>query len=933
MADLTIDLATLNVMKNGSKVPQEPDLESLGSEDEGPPDFTLNMEKWMRGTEKWKKEGGQIENDREDDEGQLSGGKGSEGGESVEEEKRKDMEDLDSDFLPLSASTPAPNAASKENVPERSHPSDMRNVTHRPWSRLNARAVQTTTSDEVSNQIRDLQIKIEQLQMADGKHQLVKDSLQLENSTLRDEIDGLRDELSSMRSTVSKMRQQAKVTDQERELERKSQEEAKSKVSSSQNKFEPLLQELAIARSTAEAEKRHSEAKITALEAKFLSTQESLMKQQIDSRYAQEVKNAENLKLRSELDICKGEAKAYQQTLQTREEDHTAAIAVLHKKLDAGHEAQSRADVLKMELDHALEQLAETRRIVDTVEDENDRLTQENERQRDELNATTTILGGKDAAIAAAKSTIDDLRDEISRIKGEKNIGLIGEDVHDAEIKQLRQQHRAELRAAQVVHEQKQKDLNATISRAQDGMRRQGARLQKTHREELASLKQEIVTLKSRLNKAPADPPAATVAEYRNAIRMLSTKLNVANETILSTRHTLAEAHKSLAVSMSDVNRLNKQFDAFKTAVKKHYHDRLQQQDLEWRKKMNAVLKDREVIVKQLFIMWGREEMGIAPEGEKQPYRYKFFKKNGERIPQPGELDKNGNRIPLPGEKDKNEECVTQPGEKDKKEERIPQRGEKDKQEQRTVRIAENDKRGEQASMTVEKQNDGKRVQSSALSEKNQKQEAQIQSAADAAAAAEAAKNDRLIRKITEKHQNEQRLQSAAENAKHDRLVRKILEKHQKQEKMQTATENAKNDHLIQKILAKHQQQEQIQSATAADTETAKNNITLARKPTEKQQHHSKSNPAAVLQNATNEALICKMAAKQKHKERLLELRDKLDKIQASYKPIPDLQIDERMMRLIREMEERKGVEGVEGRAGQEGVVGLGRKQKGSAEV
>ena len=756
MADLTIDLATLNVTDNGPKVyqPQEPDLESLGSEDDGPPDFTLNMEKWMRGTEKWKKEGGRIENDRHDDEGQISEEKESAGGESVEDKKEDVGED--SDFLPLHASTPVPYLASKENVPE---PSDTQNIAHRPSSRLHTEAVHTTTSDEVSDKIRDLQIKIEQLQMEDGKHQLVKNSLQLENSTLRDEIDGLRDELSEVRGTISKMRQQIKVTDKERESERKSQEEAKSKVSSLQNKLEPVVQELAIARSTAEVEKRHSEAKILVLEGKLLSTQETLMKQQIDAHFAQEIKNNENIRLKSELDICKGEARAYQQTLYTREEDHRVAVGVLHKKLDAGHEAQSRADVLKMELDHALEQLAESRRIVNTIEDENDRLTQENERQRDELNETATILTGKDASLAAAKSTIDELRDDVSRLKGEKNIGMIGEDVHDEEIRRIRQQYREELRTAQVVHQQKQSDLNANMLRLQDGMRREAIRLQRTHEDEIKSLKHEVATLKSRLRKSPTDLPAATIVEYRNTVRTLSTKLNVANETILSTRHSLAEAHKSLAISTSDVDRLNKKFEAFKPAVKKHYQDQLHQHELEWRTKMNAVLKDREVIVQQLFVMWGKEEMGIAAEGKKQPYGYKSLKKNGERILMAGEKVIDGERILQPGEKGKDAEHVPQPREKDKK-------------DQRTVQIAETAKSGNQGPVPV-------------IAEKH-KSEERLRSAS---AALQDAKNENLIRELTAKYEIEQRLHSAIENAKNEALIQKIIEENQKpKEQAQTSS-------------------------------------------------------------------------------------------------------------------------------------------------
>ena len=648
MADLTIDLAQLGVRnKSSNNMPPQADLESLGSEDEGPADFTLNMEKWMRGTEKWKKEGGRIDEEEDHEERQHGGKSESEKDETADEAKAR-VEHEESEFMPLSTSTPLQQAAPRDDVPEPRDAADKRSLTKRPSSRLNAGSNHGEPGEEVCNQILALQAKIERLQMEGGNHQLVRESLQVQNSTLRDEVDQLRDELSSMRSSLSKMRQQAKTTNKDRDSEHKSQEDAKSKVDSLRDKFEPLLQELAIARSTAEVEKRHSEAKITALESKLLSWQESLMKQQIDSRCAQEVNNSENLRLRSELDIYRGEAKAYRQTLQTREDDHKTVVAGLQKKLDAVRESQSKADVLKMELDHALEQLTETRRIVDTVEDENDRLTRENERQRNELNATTAVVDGKDAAIAAAKATIEDLKDEISRIKGEKNIGLIEEDVHEAELEQLRQQHRASMQAVETAHDQQQKNIGATILRAHEGMRRREARIQKTHREEVSTLNQEIATLKSRLKASPVEPPAATIAEHRNAIRMLASQLKTANETVLSTRHTLAEAHKSLAVSTHEIDRLKKQFDLFKTACKKHYRDAYDAREQEWRKKMDAVLEDRKKIVKQLFIMWGREEMGIAPEGEKQPFRYKFVKKNGERIPQPG--DATG---AAPGAKDK----------------------------------------------------------------------------------------------------------------------------------------------------------------------------------------------------------------------------------------------------------------------------------------
>jgi predicted nucleic acid-binding Zn-ribbon protein len=659
MADLAIDLATLGDENRALTRRPVTDLESLGSEDEGPPDFTLNLEKWMRGTEKWKKGGGRIEDDQDDDGSPSNEGMGSEGDEMTDEERGRGELAEESEFMPLGTSTPAPYVAPRENGPKPTNTLDNRSLVHRPSPRLDTEVAHTKPTQDIADPTAALQAKIERLQMEHGNHQLVKESMQAENSKLRDEINELRDKLSEMQSTLAKMQQEAKIA--EKEWERQSREEAKSKVGFLRNKFEPVFQELAIVRSTAEAEKRHFEGKMTTLEAKLWSSQESLTKQQAEAQHVQAVKNSENLMLRSELDMCKGEVKAYQQTLQTREEDHIAALAILNKKLDAAHESQSRADVLKMELDHANEQLRETRRIVSTIEDENDRLTRENERQREELNATTAVVGSKDASIAAAKSTIEDLRGEISRIKGEKNIGLIEEDVHDAELERLRQQHQANMQAAQTAHDQQLKGLKATILRADEGMRRRETRLQKNHREEIAALNQEMSTLKARLQKSHREevsalnqeistlqgrlktmtgPPPATTAELRNAIRMLSSKLTTANETILTTRHALAAAHKSLAVRTSEAERLEKEFDACKVAIKKHYREVLQKRETESKKKIDALSKEREKLVKTLFLTWGQMEMGVAPDGQKQPYRYMFYNKNGERIQPAGEKSK-----------------------------------------------------------------------------------------------------------------------------------------------------------------------------------------------------------------------------------------------------------------------------------------------------
>ncbi|MCJ1468086.1 hypothetical protein MMC07_006713 [Pseudocyphellaria aurata] len=59
MAEFTIDLAKLGEKESGMTMPDdETGAEGIGSEDDGPEDFTLNLEKWMRGDQSWRRGAG-----------------------------------------------------------------------------------------------------------------------------------------------------------------------------------------------------------------------------------------------------------------------------------------------------------------------------------------------------------------------------------------------------------------------------------------------------------------------------------------------------------------------------------------------------------------------------------------------------------------------------------------------------------------------------------------------------------------------------------------------------------------------------------------------------------------------------------------------------------------------------------------------------------
>ena len=627
VAELIIDLAKLAKKGSGSTMAEaETEIDIMGSENDGPPDFTLNLEKWMRGTEKWQKEAQEDDEKGKNFDSHERDGEEEQQSESDDlqaDEKIEDVSVDESEFLPLSTSTPAPLASQKT---QKSDSRAADNLYPQPPSlpRLNTELRQNRATEEVFDQISALQAEVEKLRLAEEDSSSINAKLKRENAKLRNELESITYELQTVNDTLSKLQEEAKAAEKSREMERKSRDDAKSKVASLRTKFEPLVQELAIARSTAEAEKRCSDLKIATLEAKLLTLQEDNVRQQNEQNSVQMAKVAEIQQMKSQLDICRGEIKAYQETLKSREGDHTLAMMNLNRKVEASHDSQSSAAALKKELEHAHEQLAETRRIVDTVEEENDRLANENERQLKEKSEMSALNASKDASIFAARSLIETLKDEISRVQGEKKAGVIEEETHMAELDQLRQQHEASMLEAKKSHDQQIKSLKSTILRAGDGMRKREARLEKSHRQEIVTLSQEITALKLRLN-APSDASQAKSTELRAVIRQLCTRLAAANDTITSTRQELKAAQKSLAAALNDKEALRQEHDAVDAEMDK----RADRREAEWRKKTQELLDERKRMQKMLMRAWGAVEFGEAKPGEKQKYRYMYYWRDG----------------------------------------------------------------------------------------------------------------------------------------------------------------------------------------------------------------------------------------------------------------------------------------------------------------
>ena len=707
MDDFSFDLAKLGekpsglTIGNGKRV-----VEEMGSEDDGPEDFTLNMEKWMRGKEIWRKKTGENldEGSGDDENGPEPRNCTSEEpahsqDDEEEEAKRQGSVDEDeleyeggdeSEFLPLSTSTPAPSRLKGEVNNEESQEEAETPKNHAPpLSRLNTEAKHDRAAEEVFDRISALQEEVESMRIEDENRYSASQAQEREHQKLQEEYDDLNIQLQKERKTAEDWQaKQARANEEVAVLMGAAQHDAVSKIESLQAKFEQQTKELASIQSEAKTSKRAADAKIAALERQLEISQDENNRNKNAAENVQAATSSLLKQLRSELETSRSETAFERKRLTVTKDEHTAALETVRTECQTSvSTAKADATMLRIELEHAQEQLTETRRIVTVVEDENDRLTQENDLQAADISELRMVLHRKDSEVQTATSKIEELNSEIERLRSEKEqIPLqIG---NQESLDQLKAEHRQSLLETQEKHSQELATLRSTLLKAAEGMRKREARLSKTHHDEVDSLKQEIVILTQRLSTATIARNAADKdgdgkgkpEELRKAIRLLSQQLSTTKADLDTAQHTLNTTQQSLAATqeslttaqqeaedarqaaataLSKVATASEQLDcnaSINTALEVRFAQVVEEREKEWRQRIALLFRElkklglekdewekekeewrrekeewrreRAMMGKALMHGWGREEVGVTKEiGQGQKYRYLYAKR------------------------------------------------------------------------------------------------------------------------------------------------------------------------------------------------------------------------------------------------------------------------------------------------------------------
>ena len=620
--DYTIDLGALGE-KPSSVVVEDRKVQRdvVDSEDDGPPDFTLNLEKWMRGTEKWEKE---TDTEVAEDDANPGGG------------LQNDVQAGESVFEPVGASTPGPltkHAIFEEGVQEEAR------FQAPTLSRLNTETLQEKAAEEVFDRIAALQAEVERMRLEEESRRLAHQALEQKHEKLKREhgaaserdqasYDALYQEHKQLKQSYHEARESLQqennhlkqnyndAIEQLQVLAQDSPTDHGTKTGESIPLSEPIKQESAIVKAKAEADALAADTRLKALSAELRTFQEESFALRAEIESIQETHNTKIKGLNAEL-----EARQNEVALERKESVHRANEAVsltdtISQKDKELYALNGEIKLVKMELEHAQEQLTETRRILETVEDENDRLLQQNDQQAEDIADLKLTLKTN----RRESSTVTEVSKETQEVPEAIEPDTIDKATHEAALEALRQQHQTTLSSLAATDGKKVSILRSALLKASQAMQKRESKLIQTHRKEVAALRQELGDSKGQ-SKKPASSSLGLENELRSAIRVLSKKLERANALLAATRAEAADARQKA----EDVRTTNATINA---ELEARFAETVEAREKEWRRRISLLFRERDRMGKALMWGWGREEMGPKTQKEKeQPYRYKHFTK------------------------------------------------------------------------------------------------------------------------------------------------------------------------------------------------------------------------------------------------------------------------------------------------------------------
>ena len=692
MANYTIDLANLSGFAGleGSGQGQESEVtvakkvvQEVGSEDEGPTDFTQNLEEWMMGKEV-------VRRDR-------SG--------SMKKARHADVEDLDGDseFIPLNPSTSLPQNNLGHRLPEDTskRSQQLKNIPCKEGSGSTLPTQRETdvardkATEEVLDQISALQAEVIQRRAEVERYLEERDETERAKVRAEEETDKIRQELEVVMASKAHLehdykkaseqyeklkREHNKIDEQDDELTVNLDDSLsraypyKTTMLDEQLKVKDMITDTRIAVGKVELAKAqisefkrlvcnafepstspessagvntHREAADTKI-ARLLRLPQPNHPQVLSSELNDEVPTDESVTeylndllidvLRDLLPL-RSVRERFQELLaqlesQVNENQKIAAnVANLEDQILHANVKMSHLTSLTSDLETTRAHLSESRRLISDIECENDVLNKTISKQSRSLQEAQLVLSASKESTAKlheAEALTIALQADLKRIMAEnRHKGDSDDQTEQQPIARLMQQHQAELNALRSVCGEDFGELKQMLKGIIKDMHTQDVSGKSGRESEAVQLKEQISALIECHSKA-LSMFATKETELHEAARSMDKRVRKADEELARVRQELI-ATRSEVETQKEITRVVREINQ---EMDEKVANILKEREAVWSRRVQREKEEKEKRGKVLLNEWGKHEVGagggareVGGEGRKQGYRYKFVKK------------------------------------------------------------------------------------------------------------------------------------------------------------------------------------------------------------------------------------------------------------------------------------------------------------------
>jgi chromosome segregation ATPase len=328
----------------------------------------------------------------------------------------------------------------------------------------------------------------------------------------------------------------------------------------------------------------------------------SSLQAQLDSAHADLTAKDEQIR---RFNTLEAHVRTLQSQLESARTEHAAKDQQTHQIADL----EKRIRSLQSQLESAEADIA-------SQEQQISRHIEEQDRAEQRLNTTQGRLEGLEARNASLRQQLAEAHRDSARAKA--NAERFEQDLDDTNERLQDARDEADRRMAET------KTLRFEIStlRKETNSLKEAAHHSRDLQDKVTALESELSTLRK---EAAANHHEATITDLRSQLSDLHDD-NVALKLDIQSLTT------ALVDKESEHEALNKAMDEKMAAVlskimKEKARTVVGKRDGQWVESVGKVQSEKELLGKVLMKQWGREEVGVAEEGDKQAYRYKYVKK------------------------------------------------------------------------------------------------------------------------------------------------------------------------------------------------------------------------------------------------------------------------------------------------------------------